>query len=423
MGMDIVALILFVLTIVLAFVRKINIGIVALAVGAIAVRIFGLKDKDILDGVSVSLFITLAGITLLFSIVTQTGALDLLAKKIVALAGRRIWLLPILLMFTGFMIVAMGPGGVPALAIIPPLAVAVALQTGYNPLMLTLIAISGQTAGRFSPITPEGQIIASAVAEAGYTGNVTPTIMLNVFLTQAITALIFFIIFKGYKVKAPEGGFDFNPEKFNSKQLIAFASIVVMLVLIIVFKVNIGIAALSVAAVLLLFNIADDGAVIKAMPWATIIMVLGVGALLKIVDKMGAITLMNNALASITNKATATPVMGLSAGLLSLVSSALGVVYPTMIPMCVPLGVEVGLNPAALMAAVATGGSASGISPMSTGGALIIAAIATAKGAAFTKDEQSRTFVELLLMAIVGLVILVVSCAVFYVPIANLLNP
>ena len=157
--MDVVSLLIFVAIIVIAFFRKNNIGILALAAGVIAVRIFGLTDKDLINSVSVSLFTTLVGITLLFSIITNTGALDLLARKIVALAGKRIGLIPILLFLAGFAIVAAGPGGVPALAIIPPLAVAIAVEVGYNPLMLALIGISGMSCGRFSPITPEASII------------------------------------------------------------------------------------------------------------------------------------------------------------------------------------------------------------------------------------------------------------------------
>ena len=79
---------------------------------------------------------------------------------------------------------------------------------------------------------------------------------------------------------------------------------------------------------------------------------------------------MSNALAKIMTKGTATPFMGISAALLSLVSSALGVVYPTMMPMCADIAAQVGgVNPVALMAAVGAGGSLSGISPLSTGGA------------------------------------------------------
>ena len=108
-------------------------------------------------------------------------------------------------------------------------------------------------------------------------------------------------------------------------------------------------------------------------------MVLAVGSLLNIVNKMGGIDLMSNALAKIMTKGTATPFMGISAALLSLVSSALGVVYPTMMPMCADIAAQVGgVNPVALMAAVGAGGSLSGISPLSTGGALAMAALATA---------------------------------------------
>ena len=146
-NMDVVSLILFVAIIVIAFFRKNNIGVLALAVGVLAVRLFGMKDKDLISAVSSSLFVTLVGITLLFAIITSTGALDLLARKIIALAGKRIWLIPILMFLAGFTIVAVGPGGVPALAIIPPLAVAVAVEVGYNPLMLVLIGICGMTSG------------------------------------------------------------------------------------------------------------------------------------------------------------------------------------------------------------------------------------------------------------------------------------
>lgn len=422
--MDIISLLFFVAIIVLAFFRKNNIGVLALAAGVIAVRIFGLTDNDLIGSVSVSLFTTLVGITLLFSIITNTGALDLLARKIVALAGERIWMIPILVFLAGFAIVAVGPGGVPALAIIPPLAVAIAVEVGYNPLMLALIGISGMSCGRFSPITPESSIIINAVAESGFTGNVTPVIWLNVMLTNVILAVIFYFVFGGYKVKAAGAVVETKQiEKFNAKQIIALLSIVAMLALIIFGGVNIGLAAFLVAAVLLIFHVADDGVCIKAIPWNTIVMVLGVGALLSIVNQMGGISLLSSGLEKLMNSATATPIMGVSAGLLSLVSSALGVVYPTMMPMCVDLGASIGVNPAALMSSVAAAGALSGISPMSTGGALIIAAIAGDKNIQLTKEKENKIFVQLLIIAAVSLLLLIVVSALLFNPIANLFSP
>lgn len=422
--MDVLSLILFIVVIALAFFRKNNIGVLALAVGVVAVRLFGMNDRALIGAVNVSLFVTLVGITLLFAVITSTGALELLARKIIARAGKRTWMIPILIYLAGFTIVAVGPGGVPALAIIPPLAAAIAVEVGYNPLMLSLIGICGMTSGRFSPITPEGTIILSAVAKAGYTGNVTPAIWVNAVLYNLILAVVIYIAFKGYKIKATPDAEVKQAEKFSGKQIVALLSILVMLFLIVYAKVNLGLAALSVAAVLLVFHVADDSKCIKAIPWNTIILVLGVGALLSIVAQAGGIALLSGGLGKIMNSSTATPLMSLSAGLLSLVSSALGVVYPTMMPMCIDIAKQIGgVNPAALMSAVAAAGAASGISPMSTGGALIIAAIVGEERINLTKEDENKLFVQLLIISMLTLVLLFAVSWLFYGPVANVFSP
>ena len=415
--MDVIALVIFLGVIVLAFVRKINVGILAVAAGVIAVRLFGMTDKDLIGGFSSSMFVTLVGITLLFATINATGALDLLARKIIALAGNKVWVIPIVIYIAGFVIAGVGPGAVPALAIIPALGVTIALEVGYNPVMLALIG-----EGRMTPITPEAAIITAAAAESGL-GDVMPTILVCQTLVTIVFSVVLFFIFKGYRVKAPEKAMNLRDlEKFNGKQIASLCGILAMLVLIIFCNVNIGLSAFFVAAVLLLFHVAEDGACLKSLPWGTIVMVLSVGALMNIVDAAGGIDLLSNALSSIMTPFTATPFMGISAGLLSMVSSALGVVYPTMMPMSVDIAAEVGgnVNPVALMAAVGAGGSLSGVSPLSTGGALILAALGTAKKD-FTGPEERKTFLQLFVMAGVGLLVIVVVSILLYNPIANLL--
>ena len=355
----------------------------------------------------------------------MTGVLDLIAKKIVGLAGKRIWLLPILIGLTGFILVGIGPGGVPVLAIIPPLAVSIARQTGYNPLMMALIGIMAMTPGRFSPLTPEGAIIISALEKSGLSQLAILAIIINTILTSLVVCLVLFVLFGGHKVKAKK---DMEimavTEKFTSNQLKALGAIVLMLVLIIFGKVNIGLAALSCAAILLFFRVADDASCIKAMPWNTILMVLFVGALLRVVDKMGGISLMRDALASIMSPSTAASLTGFSAGLLSLVSSALSVVYPTMMPICVDLANQIGgTHPVALMSAVAEGGALAGTSPMSTGGALILAALGGELKKEFTKEYQNKVFAQLLLVSGINLVVLLICAFIFYGPIAQLICP
>lgn len=422
MAYDVISLILFIAVILLAFFRKVNVGVVALTAGVIAVRIFGLNDKALIGGISASMFTTLVGITLLFAAVTQTGALDLLARKIIALAGNRMWIIPIAVYIAGFIVAGVGPGAIPALAIIPALAAVIAVEVGFDPIMLVLIGEAGLMAGRMTPITPEAAIITAAAAEAGIEG-VMGTVLLCQTLVTIIYSLIMWFLFKGYKIKTPLKPIERTAiEKFNHKQVIALAGIVLMMVMLIFFKVNIGLAAFFVAGILFLFGVADDGKAIKALPWSTIVMVLAVGALLDIVNDMGGIDLLSAGMSSIMTKGTATPIMGISAGLLSLVSSALGVVYPTMMPMCAGIAEQVGgVNPVALMAAVGAGGSLAGISPLSTGGALAMAALGTAIPN-LTKEEENKRFVQLFIMAGIALLTLAICCATFYNPVAALLH-
>ena len=422
MAYDVISLILFIAVILLAFFRKVNVGVVALTAGVIAVRIFGLNDKALIGGISASMFTTLVGITLLFAAVTQTGALDLLARKIIALAGNRMWIIPIAVYIAGFIVAGVGPGAIPALAIIPALAAVIAVEVGFDPIMLVLIGEAGLMAGRMTPITPEAAIITAAAAEAGIEG-VMGTVLLCQTLVTIIYSLIMWFLFKGYKIKTPLKPIERTAiEKFNHKQVIALAGIVLMMVMLIFFKVNIGLAAFFVAGIMFLFGVADDGKAIKALPWSTIVMVLAVGALLDIVNDMGGIDLLSAGMSSIMTKGTATPIMGISAGLLSLVSSALGVVYPTMMPMCAGIAEQVGgVNPVALMAAVGAGGSLAGISPLSTGGALAMAALGTAIPN-LTKEEENKRFVQLFIMAGIALLTLAIGCATFYNPIAALLH-
>lgn len=57
--MDIIALLMFLGVIIIAFIKKINVGVLALAVGVIAVRVFGLNDKVLIGAISSSMLATL----------------------------------------------------------------------------------------------------------------------------------------------------------------------------------------------------------------------------------------------------------------------------------------------------------------------------------------------------------------------------
>lgn len=427
MNMALVSILFFLAVILLGAFRKTNVGVLAFGIGMIAVRVcsmtgeFSLTDTDLVKAVSASTFVMLAGITLLFAVINSTGALELLAKKIVSLAKNHIWVIPISVYAAGFIIAGVGPGAIPATAIIPGLSVSIAVQVGYNPVMLAIIGILGLCAGRMTPITPEATIIQGAASSAGVEG-VMPAILVCQILLTIVYSLIIFFVYKGHHVKTlPENVQMVKTEKFNRKQIISLMTIPVLLVLLILFKANTGIAAFFLAGILLVFGIADDGKCIKAIPWNTILMVLGVGALLDVVKQTGGIDMMIDGLSAVMSSKTATPLMGISAGLLSTVSSALGVVYPTMMPMAKGIADTLGngANAVAIVAAIGSGGSLAGLSPLSGGGAMILAALG-ANDPTFSKEKENRIFVELLVVGFGSLLVIALVSAFFYCPIVSL---
>ncbi|MEG2697427.1 MAG: C4-dicarboxylate ABC transporter, partial [Ruthenibacterium sp.] len=85
------------------------------------------------------LFMTLLGVTFLFGVVQSNGCLEKLMRKSVAVCGKQVWMVPILMYIMGWVMSAIGPGCVPTLAFVAAVAIPLAHATGYNPIMLMMI--------------------------------------------------------------------------------------------------------------------------------------------------------------------------------------------------------------------------------------------------------------------------------------------
>lgn len=147
--------------------------------------------------------------------------------------------------------------------------------------------------------------------------------------------------------------------------------------------------------------------------WGTIVMILGVGTLMKVIQNAGGIDLLCNLLSGVMSSATVAPFTGITAGIMSLVSSGLGVVYPTLIPMASDLVASAGGGqPVAVIAAIVAGGSLAGFSPMSTCGALTLSAMGSFKPD-MTKEEQNKSFIQLFVIAMCLILWVGISAAIF----------
>ena len=276
MNLGIISLIALLAAIIIGFVRNVNVGILCMGFSMVLGLVFGLDAKEILSGFSSSLFIQMVGITYLFAIINSNGTLELLARKMVGLVGKKKALIPFVMYILGFLICAVGPGAIPSLAIIPVIAIPVAISAGINPIMTAIIGDLGVMSGRMSPLTPESAVVRELMEEQGLTGNTIP-IMISLTITALIVAVLVYIYYKGWKVEKCEDKTEEALPKFNGKQWLSLAGLLILAVGVLFFSWNVGLIGFLVGSVLIVLDCGEEKKAIKGIPWNVILMVLGGG--------------------------------------------------------------------------------------------------------------------------------------------------
>ena len=142
------------------------------------------------------------------------------------------------------------------------------------------------------------------------------------------------------------------------------------------FKVNPGLSAFVAASVLILSGLGDDTKVIAQVPWAVILMVCGVSVLIGVLEKTGGMDLFTTLLARIATPDTVNGTIAGITGLISTYSSTSGVVYPAFLPAVPGLVQKLGGgDPLQIAMSINVGAALVDVSPLSTIGALCIAAL------------------------------------------------
>ncbi len=410
MNLGIISLIALLAAIIIGFVRNANVGILCMGFSMVLGLVFGLDAKEILSGFSSSLFIQMVGITYLFAIINSNGTLELLAHKMVGMVGKKKALIPFVMYILGFLICAVGPGAIPSLAIIPVIAIPVAVSAGINPIMTAIIGDLGVMSGRMSPLTPEAAVVRELMGEQGLTGNTIP-IMIGMTITALIVVVLVYIYYKGWKVEKHEEEKEEVLPKFNGKQWLSLVGLIVLAVGVLFFSWNVGLTGFLVGSVLIVLGCGEEKNVIKGIPWNVILMVLGVGILMNVISLSGGIDIMVSALEKIMGHRTAAMIMAVTAGFMSFFSSGLGVVFPTLIPTASSLASGLGVGAVELVTVIVIGGTVSGFTPISTTGALIMAGVAQQENAE-EKFLQNRLFVELFAVSFIALAVLAIMAVI-----------
>ena len=406
MGLQVVALGCLIGAIVLGFVKKTNVGLVCFGLALILGKIVGIVSSDIYKGFPFKLFATLLGTMLFFSLLQQNGTLEKISDRLIGLCGKHLFLVPIIIYVVSFGLSAAGPGAISVQSVTVLFAVALAVQMKVSPILMGVMAILGAVGGTASPIALTGIIVGDMMTEMGIEGSIN-NIFIGVSVSNFVCAVAMYILLGGYKLRGNAESGEKKVEKFTRNQWLSLIALVIMVVLVVGFSYDVGLLCFTLAMILILLGTADEKKAIKAIPWSVLILIAGVNVLMNITQTMGGIDLLSSILASFMTKRTAGSIMGFTAGLMSWFSSANGVVFPTLIPTVPDIASQVGgASVMQIITAIVCSATVAGISPLSTGGSLILASYAQETDC--SDKEQQKMFGTLFALSATVVVIVCV---------------
>jgi di/tricarboxylate transporter len=392
-----------ILALALSSISSINVGFLAIVLAwLVGVYGGGMTVDQVIAGFPSSLFLTLVGLTLLFSMAQVNGTLDRITHKAVSRAAGSPGVIPFVFFILTNILASVGPGHIAATALMAPLAMAAAGRYGIPAFLMAIMVANGASSGSLSPIAPTGVVVEQITTMKLGMGDVRWAIYFNNLIGHLVIAWSGYLLLGGWKllrpthfrlkaeatgpvresavsVLEPARGFRLQAEEADAaldwKQWLTCAVIVGLVASVIFLKLNVGIAAFAGAVILTLSRASDESAAVKAMPWGVIMMVSGVTLLVTMVDKNGGMALFADFLARLATPGTVTAVAAFFSGLISIYSSTIAVVLPSLLPTVNDLVKNIGGgDPLAIVSSMIVGGHVVDVSPLSTLGALCLAA-------------------------------------------------
>lgn len=378
MNIGLLSLAALIFAIALSMFSRINIGIIAIALAwIVGVVVAGMKPEIVVAGFPSNLFLTLVGVTLLFACAEINGTLRLVSERAVSIVGHRRELIPVMFFLLALVVSTVGPGAISAVALIVPLAMVISDRAGIPQFLTALMVANGANAGNLSPVSSVGVIANTKMAEAGIVGHEWKVWFSSFAAHAAVSAAAYlFLIRKVSRVPAEEYQHQ-QHGPFQKEHLITVAVILLWIVGVVGFHLNLGLSAFFSTAALIFLTSPDEAKVVKQAPWGVIIMVCGVSVLISLLEKTGGMEQFINLLARVSRPGTVNGIIALVTGAISTYSSTSGVVLPAFLPVSTRLVQQIGGgDPLAVALSIDVGSAIVDVSPLSTLGALCIAAVA-----------------------------------------------
>jgi len=397
----------------LGYKTKINIGFFTIAF-AYLIGCFGmgLKPSEVIELWPVKIFFIILSVTLFYNFALANGALEKLASHLLYKCRKFPQFLPLAIFFAATIIAGLGAGFYTVLAFMAPITLLLCKKTNMNMVIGGMAANYGALAGANFMTSQSGIIFRSLMENTGISSQTAFSYSSGIFVLTLIIPIAVLGIYTLWNRKSNSIVIeDQKPEPFDKKQKQSIFLIVLMMSIVLVFpilhlvfpdvktisflnsKIDIAFLAITFSLISLLMKLADEKKVIALVPWGTLIMICGVGMLIALGVKLGIITTLSEWLANNVPVWVIPVLLCLISAIMSVFSSTLGVVAPTLFPIVPALALTSGLNPLVLFICIVVGAQSTAISPFSSGGSLIMAS-------APADIDKTKFFNQLLFKAI-----------------------
>lgn len=410
MSPEIISILILILIFVVATVLPINMGVLAFAaaflVGTLA---GGLSTDDLFAVFPGDLFIVLVGVTYLFGIAQVNGTIDWLVHLAVRGVGGRLVAIPWIMFVVAAVLTAVGAASPAAVAIVAPIALGFAAQYNISPLLVGLLVVHGAQAGGFSPISIYG-VIVNGLVERSELPQGEITLFLGSLVFNVVLGLLVFVLFGGIALlrserapvfqgddespgrdapPSPNGSSESNEEReqaqeedrprentadssFTWQKGLTVAGILAVVVLASGFGLDVGLVAITVAAVLALLMPRLQGEAVSRVSWSVVLLICGVLTYVGVLEELGTIEYVGEAITQVGAPLIAALLLCYIGAIVSAFASSTGMLAAT-IPLAVPFLQESALGAVGVVTAIAIATTVVDASPLSTNGALILA--------------------------------------------------
>ncbi|MEB8340690.1 SLC13 family permease [Streptomyces endophyticus] len=434
----VLAIALLVVAFVLTTTLGINLGALALVCTlVVGVMAAGFPAEKLVAEFPGDVFVILVGTTYLFTIARRNGTLDFLINWLVGRVGARpgvvLWIMFVL---TGGLAAL---GSVFAVAMIAPVALALAARYRVSSTVMGLLVVHGWGAGVLSPISVFGVIVNSVLGQAGITGSPMRVFMVGA-IANTLAALAVFVVWlarRPLRTAGPQASTDaatatgsgppasappVTPEDSHTpasaplvtpedsrtptgtlltKQsrtatasrrdrfgyVATLAALLALVVAVVGFGAHIGLAALACAFVLALLQPEVSRSALREVPWDVVLLVCGVFTYIALLQRIGTIDAAADLITSSSTPTIAVLIACYVGAVVSAFASSTGIIS-AIVPLILPVLAVSDLSAATVAAALAVAMTIVDVSPLSTNGALLVANA--------SPDDRDRLFRRLL---------------------------